>query len=388
MCITGQIDDPATPGVWWREDDEWRRYGSTHADVIKEGVRNGLTWVTLEGLSDVDGEELGETYTVDLRIMQQKSPRGFMRPVLVVDGAGATGWPRGGQALSANVLSPLLRIWQRGSSSDKWTRVSDLVARFLLRAAKTGAPTCLLDEGDGSFAMVDFQSMTKTDTVTGRTAELRVACPLDGDGIAAAIAAADHAQKKLVLHELVKSLREPDKVEGFVNEIGGDSEWKLVAQRPNPYLSYESRLYQRFLDSLAHHMHDLTGLILGKSTSTGKRKRLKESPIEYVFHGTCNKNLESILKEGMDPKKRIYGYDFFAYDAELSLGYTDEDEVLDGMDVEGNLLVFLVLTLPPGFSERTLRKNGTMVLMEKVEYELPIAVATVRKPSAGERDEN
>lgn len=46
--------------------------------------------------------------------------------------------------------------------------------------------------------MVNFDSMTKTDTVTGRMAELRVACPLDGGGIAAAIAAADHAQKKLV----------------------------------------------------------------------------------------------------------------------------------------------------------------------------------------------
>lgn len=46
--------------------------------------------------------------------------------------------------------------------------------------------------------MVDFQTMTKTDTLTEGTDQLRVAFPLDGEGIAAAIAGADHAQKKLV----------------------------------------------------------------------------------------------------------------------------------------------------------------------------------------------
>lgn len=90
MCITGQIPDPATPGVWWRDDTVWRRYKDAHADVIKQGIKSGQTEVILEGLKDEDGEELlGGTYTVDLRIVQQRSPRGFTRPVLIVDGAGA-----------------------------------------------------------------------------------------------------------------------------------------------------------------------------------------------------------------------------------------------------------------------------------------------------------
>lgn len=55
-----------------------------------------------------------------------------------------------GQSLSADKLSPVtIRICQRASRSKKWTRVSDMMARFLLRVAKSGAPSCCLDEGDG-----------------------------------------------------------------------------------------------------------------------------------------------------------------------------------------------------------------------------------------------
>lgn len=43
--------------------------------------------------------------------------------------------------------------------------------------------------------------MTKDDTVMGRTSEMRIACPLDAAGIAAAIASAEHSQKKLVRAE-------------------------------------------------------------------------------------------------------------------------------------------------------------------------------------------
>lgn len=48
------------------------------------------------------------------------------------------------------------------------------------------------------FSMVDFKAMTKFDTVTGKEMEIRIACPLDTKGIAAAIAAADHNQKRQV----------------------------------------------------------------------------------------------------------------------------------------------------------------------------------------------
>ncbi|GAQ77966.1 hypothetical protein KFL_000060310 [Klebsormidium nitens] len=151
MCITGQIPDPTTPGVWWRDDRKWRRYESTETDVIKEGLRNSQKWVTLEGVNNLlFGSRV--TYTVDLRIMQQKSPGGFMRPVLIVDGAGAEGGPgevQNGQALAANECPPFLRIWQRESGSSRWNLIPNIAARFLLRVTKTGASRCLLDEGNG-----------------------------------------------------------------------------------------------------------------------------------------------------------------------------------------------------------------------------------------------
>lgn len=115
------------------------------------------------------------------------------------------------------------------------------------------------------------------------------------------------------------------------------------------------------------------GLISGHIV--GKRKRT-ESPIEYVFHGTDHNNLDSILQKGMDPKRRHKSYDYFASDPGYPLMFTGliESQIEEGES--GDLLLFLVLTLPPGFFGH---RDSDIVVMEKVEYELPICVATVRK---------
>jgi hypothetical protein len=46
--------------------------------------------------------------------------------------------------------------------------------------------------------MVDFQAMTKTDTVSKEKGQIRIECPLNVKGIASAICSADHSQKKAV----------------------------------------------------------------------------------------------------------------------------------------------------------------------------------------------
>jgi hypothetical protein len=91
MCIEGDLPDPVTPGVWWRDDTVWRCYREEHAELIKQAVRNGEASVTLEGIL---GPNCEDVYTVDLRIMQQRSPADFLRPVLIVDAAAvAPGGP-------------------------------------------------------------------------------------------------------------------------------------------------------------------------------------------------------------------------------------------------------------------------------------------------------
>lgn len=56
--------------------------------------QNGQASVTLRGVLNCVQPVIGEVYTVDLRTMQQRSPRGFLRPVRIVDvGAAAAGGP-------------------------------------------------------------------------------------------------------------------------------------------------------------------------------------------------------------------------------------------------------------------------------------------------------
>jgi hypothetical protein len=89
MCIRGELPDPVTPGVWWRDDTVWCRYKEGHAELIKKAFNKGRESVDLEGIINCYAPTYGEDYTVDLRIMQQRSPRGFLHPVLIVDAAAA-----------------------------------------------------------------------------------------------------------------------------------------------------------------------------------------------------------------------------------------------------------------------------------------------------------
>jgi hypothetical protein len=86
--------------------------------------------------------------------------------------------------------------------------------------------------------------------------------------------------------------------------------------------------------------------------------------------------VDNILKAGMNPCLRRHGADFFATEAKSSLGFTAPYNFTPPSYnlCNSTLLIFLVLTLSPGFKSR----SGVFVTMEKVEYELPIADVTVR----------
>lgn len=113
MCIEGDLPDPVTPGVWWRDDTVWCRYKEEHADLIKQAFRNGDASVILEGILGPDCEDI---YTVDLRSMQQRSPEDFLRPVLIVDAAAG---PHENRRLSWWVIPNFWDCSERASHSVK-----------------------------------------------------------------------------------------------------------------------------------------------------------------------------------------------------------------------------------------------------------------------------
>lgn len=99
------------------------------------------------------------------------------------------------------------------------------------------------------------------------------------------------------------------------------------------------------------------------------------SAIEQVFHGTDYANLESIMKHGMDPGRRKHWADFFSTEPESSFSYCRGQPYGRSFGPRGyslKMLVFLVLTLPPGFLDKT----SGVVRMSHVEYELPILEVT------------
>jgi hypothetical protein len=90
------------------------------------------------------------------------------------------------------------------------------------------------------------------------------------------------------------------------------------------------------------------------------RKKDAESTIEHVFHGTAPTNVDSILKDGMNPRLRKNGGDFFATEPTWSLDFAAPVKFAPYV-YDSTMLIFLVLTLPPGFKSR----SGVVVTMKK-----------------------
>ncbi|CAM6114353.1 unnamed protein product [Calypogeia fissa] len=154
------------------------------------------------------------------------------------------------------------------------------------------------------------------------------------------------------------------------------------AIRENPYLGPGHVPYENFIDSLLE--------VTDTSTTSGKElfERFLESVaddadkaaltcvdnlgLRTVFHGTDHGVIDAILKSGLDPNCRLYGWtkDFFGIDYETSLIYSDHEE-----DVPTNpkLLVFLVIGDP---HEDNVGLSGALTI-ESNKLELPLAEITM-----------
>jgi len=118
----------------------------------------------------------------------------------------------------------------------------------------------------------------------------------------------------------------------------------------NPASKPGGHLYERFFTAWA--------------SAPSKKLRL-------VFHGTPEANVEAICRDGLDPTKRsgqVYGKgEYFGGDATVSLGYCRGGR---------KMIVFVVLLDPSGVTMEGMTQAGEMVVINKPEFQLPLAVIT------------
>ncbi|CAI5943896.1 unnamed protein product [Closterium sp. NIES-64] len=109
MCINFlPCSEPDVPGIYWRDDDQWRPYDRATSRAILKAASLGLQEVNL-GVFTSKVYPNGQSYTLNLQTMEQRNPTADQgRPVLVI--------PK----LSLKNLSDALR-----TPSVVWSRIID-----------------------------------------------------------------------------------------------------------------------------------------------------------------------------------------------------------------------------------------------------------------------
>mmetsp|Transcript_30002 Transcript_30002/g.80578 ORF Transcript_30002/g.80578 Transcript_30002/m.80578 type:complete len:406 (-) Transcript_30002:823-2040(-) len=103
-------------------------------------------------------------------------------------------------------------------------------------------------------------------------------------------------------------------------------------------------------------------------------KNCKDKTIRLVFHGTAEKNIDSILRNSLDPKRRgvhgqAYGKgEYFAEDVALSLQYCQGGR---------KMLVFAVLMDDSG--RRNVAERDDIIVVHKPGHHLPLAVVSMEQ---------
>ena len=92
MCLTNlDCKDPTEPGVWWRDDAEWKLYNATHAAAIQGAIADGASRVEL-GRVVSSKYGCGVRYAVDLtRMIQINQATGYERNIKLVKAPATPG---------------------------------------------------------------------------------------------------------------------------------------------------------------------------------------------------------------------------------------------------------------------------------------------------------
>jgi hypothetical protein len=135
-----------------------------------------------------------------------------------------------------------------------------------------------------------------------------------------------------------------------INETFNLNKINIECFTPNKYINPYFPIYQRFQNAF-------------------NLSRNKE--IKIVFHGTDKRNIDIIMREGLDPARRTrqaYGPgEYFGKDVKTSLGYCKGGNIVlvfailyekDGITIDGDILKH-----NPG---------EKMLVINKIEYQLPI----------------
>ena len=127
----------------------------------------------------------------------------------------------------------------------------------------------------------------------------------------------------------------------------------------NPFLSVDSDLYKEFMSEGKKCVAERTN---GDATEENREAAKSELCVRIVFHGTHEKNIESILSNGLDPQMRsgqAYGQgEYYASSPAMPVGYCQGGK---------KMLVFAVI------SAQTDIRTKEVVVVRKSERQLPIA---------------
>ena len=92
MCLNANAscEDPTSPGVWWRDDADWKQYDAAQAAAIQKGIADGAARVDM-GTVVSSKYSSGARYVVELSTMKQINlTTGYSRDVKVVKAPPAT----------------------------------------------------------------------------------------------------------------------------------------------------------------------------------------------------------------------------------------------------------------------------------------------------------
>ncbi|CAI5535422.1 unnamed protein product [Closterium sp. Naga37s-1] len=167
MCILLPCADPAAPGVWWRDDAQWRRYPPHLENAVRDAIARRLPSVDL-GTFVSDGYPNGARYTADLRAMKQRNAQ--------------SGYAREIRGLQLPGGAPMPTIHWRDSRNNL-RQYDAATARAIFRAGAQGymcaqtAPIITDAYPLGVVYTIDLQRMVQRNPFTGRERDVVVQFP-------------------------------------------------------------------------------------------------------------------------------------------------------------------------------------------------------------------
>ncbi|CAI7930036.1 unnamed protein product, partial [Closterium sp. NIES-54] len=259
MCILLPCADPAAPGVWWRDDAQWRRYPPHLENAVRDAIARRLPSVDL-GTFASDVYPNGARYTADLRAMKQRNAQsGYAREIRVIGAAlpapapsQALGMPnQQGLQLPGGVPMPTIHWRDSGNN----LRQSDAAtARAIFRAGAQGymcaqtAPIITDAYPLGVVYTIDLQRMVQRNPFTGRERDVVVQFPHNPLELLKLALGATGQDRKQLLGATLEAFCSEDNVMKML--AGKISPYQIIAKRRNPNLQLGQPVFDKFVQSM------------------------------------------------------------------------------------------------------------------------------------------